>query len=143
MEYPNTFIFWTSLEGQTLVSAWARLGLSNAEIAARTGVRTATFLRWRQKSPVLNSAVIQGRDWANAAVEGALLRRALGYTITETSEEETSTGMKTKTSEKHIPGDLSAQMYWLKTRCPEIWAEKTTPRSGVVGEIIEAVKELG
>lgn len=143
MNYPNTFTFWCGAEGLALAACWARQGLSNAEIALRAGVRTATFLRWRQKSPALNAAVLQGRDWANAAVEGALLKRALGYTVTEVAEEDGPSGLKTKSGEKHIPGDLSAQMYWLKTRCPELWGEKSAaPRNGVVQEIIEAVKNL-
>jgi len=143
MSYPNTFLFWSAQEGLTLVSAWARQGLSQAELARRMGVRAATLAKWRLKSPALDAAVIHGRDWADAAVEQALLRRALGFTITEISSEETSTGTKVKSSEKYIPPDLSAQLAWLKARCPERWGEKSASSdSGVIHDIIEAVKQV-
>lgn len=143
MNYPNTFLFWSAEEGLALLSAWARQGLSNAELAQKAGVRARTLLKWRQKSPAVNEAVLRGRDWANAMVENALLRRCLGYCVTETTEEETSAGIKTKTCEKHIPPDLSAQMLWLKTRCPEIWGERAAAgQDGVLHEIIEAVKSV-
>lgn len=143
MTYPNTLTFWSSEEGLTLIGDWARQGLSNGEIASRAGITARTLAKWRRSSPALEAALLRGRDWANAAVEGALLRRALGYTVTETAEEETSTGLKTKTSEKHIPGDLSAQMVWLKTRRPEIWGERAAnPQSGMLREIVEAVKAV-
>jgi len=144
MTYPNTITFWTAEEGLALIGDWARQGLSNAQIAQRAGVTPRTLSRWRRQSPALEAALVRGRDWANAAVEGALLRRALGYTAVEVTEEETSTGLKTKTSEKHIPGDLSAQMYWLKTRRPDTWGERAAnQQNGLIGEIVEAVKQLG
>ena len=143
MIYPNTFLFWSSREGLTLVSAWARQGLSEGELARRMGVRANTLRRWRLKSPAFDAAVIRGRDWADATVEEAMLRRALGFTVTEKCEEESSTGLKVKSAEKYIPPDLSAQLAWLRIRRPEIWGEKgANADTGLVKDIIEAVKQV-
>jgi len=57
-------------------------------------------------------------------VEQALLRRALGLTITERRTEITDKGEKTVTTEKQVPPDITAQMFWLKNRCPDRWREK-------------------
>ena len=143
MIYPNTFLFWSSEEGLTLVSAWARQGATELELARRMGVRAATLAKWRLKSPALDAAVLRGQAWADAAVEQALLQRALGFTVTERSEEETASGLKTKSSEKYIPPDLSAQLAWLRARCPQRWGEKNSPGdSGLIKDIIEAVKQV-
>ena len=143
MNYPNTFLFWSAEEGLTLISAWARQGLSENELARRMGVRAATLARWRLKSPAMDAALLRGRAWADAAVEQSLLKKALGFTVTEVCEEESSAGIKTKTCEKYIPPDLSAQLAWLRLRCPERWGEKTTSATGgVIKEIIEAVKQV-
>lgn len=139
----NTLTFWTAEEGLTLAADYARQGLSTAEIARRMGVSPRTLAKWRGKSPALDAAIHHGREWASAAVEGALLRRALGYTAEELTVEDTPSGEKRKMSEKHIPGDLSAQLVWLKAHRSETWGEKAaSPRNGVVSEIIEAVKNI-
>ena len=57
-------------------------------------------------------------------VEQALLQRALGLTVTETRTEVTEKGEKTVRTEKELPPDLSAQVFWLKNRCPEKWRDK-------------------
>lgn len=143
MNYPKTITFFASREGQALLEDLARQGLSAAEIAAKIGVKPHTLAAWRCKSPALDAAILRGRDWADAAVEGALLRRALGYTVEETTTEESASGLKTKVSEKHIPGDLSAQLVWLKAKRPETWGEKAAaPRNGLLSEIVEAVKAV-
>ena len=54
----------------------------------------------------------------------ALLSRALGCTVTETRTEVSDKGEKTVTTVKEMPPDISAQMFWLKNRCPEKWRDK-------------------
>lgn len=143
MNTPNTFTFFASAEGLTLLEDLARQGLDAAGIAQRIGVAEKTLANWRYRCPAIEAAVLHGRDWATAAVEGALLKRALGYTVEETSTEETSAGIKTKVSEKHVPGDLSAQLTWLKVHRPGVWGEKAAaPRNGMIEDILEAVKAV-
>ena len=59
------------------------------------------------------------------AVEASLLRSAKGYDVEETVEEESErTGRKTRVRTHHVPGDVRAQIFWLKNRRPEAWQEK-------------------
>lgn len=143
MHYPNTIAFWSADEGRTIIEDMARQGLSCTEIAAKIGVKPHTLAGWRSKCPAIDAAILRGRDWCVAAVEQALLRRALGYTVEEITTEETGSSIKTKVSEKHIPGDLSAQLSWLRVHRADVWGEKSTGgKNGVVSEIVEAVKNL-
>ena len=57
-------------------------------------------------------------------VAQALLKRALGCTVTETRTEVTEKGEKTVTTVKQMPPDISAQVFWLKNRCPSEWRDK-------------------
>lgn len=65
-----------------------------------------------------------------SAVEQALLQRALGVTVTEVRREVTDKGEKTVTTEKQLPPDISAQLFWLKNRRPERWRDKPEAGSG-------------
>lgn len=81
-------------------------------------------------------------------VEEALLQRALGMTVTETRTENSDKGEKTVTVQKQLPPDISAQMFWLKNRCPELWRDKPPepepePEDGNLLEVLrEAAGEL-
>jgi len=58
------------------------------------------------------------------AVEDALLRRACGYDVEETVVEESERGEKRRTTTYHIPGDVRAQIFWLRNRMPKTWKDK-------------------
>lgn len=84
-------------------------------------------------------------DPLETQVEQALLRRALGYTVTETRTETTDKGSRTVTTEKELPPDISAQMFWLKNRFPQRWRDKVpepteTPDSNLLEVLREAVE---
>lgn len=59
------------------------------------------------------------------AIEEALFRRAHGYDVEETVREESEKyGAKTRVTRYHIPGDVRAQIFWLRNRRPEKWRDK-------------------
>lgn len=70
----------------------------------------------------------QGGGWDeqdDLAVEASLLRSAKGYDVEETVEEDSEkTGRRTRVKTHHVPGDVRAQIFWLKNRKPENWQEK-------------------
>lgn len=55
-------------------------------------------------------------------MENALFKRAVGYEYEEVREE-TKNGVIIKriVTTKHIPGDTTAQIFWLKNRKPDYW----------------------
>lgn len=81
-------------------------------------------------------------------VENALLKRALGYTYTEVKKEDTVNGIKNGTAkvtvtEKTMPPDVAAIIFWLKNRKPEVWREIITETQELLEDdgFLEALNE--
>lgn len=110
------------------VEGWARNGLSEEQIAKNLGVAYSTFRVYKQKYSALSAVLKKGREVVDFEVEGALIKRALGYSyVEETKElvEDEITGTAelkvVKTVTKQVAPDVTAQIFWLKNRKPEEW----------------------
>ena len=109
-----------------LVEGWARDGLTDEQIAKNLGIGIRTFYEYKEKYPQFSQSLKRGKEVVDTEVENALLKRALGYTYDEETYEELSDGTsKSKVVTKHIPGDTTAQIFWLKNRKPGVWRDKT------------------
>lgn len=109
-----------------LVEGWARDGLTDEQIAKNLGIGIRTFYEYKEKYPHFSQSLKRGKEVVDTEVENALLKRALGYTYDEETYEELSDGTsKSKVVTKHIPGDTTAQIFWLKNRKPGVWRDKT------------------
>lgn len=109
-----------------LVEGWARDGLTDEQIAKNLGIGIRTFYEYKEKYPQFSQFLKRGKEVVDTEVENALLKRALGYTYDEETYEELSDGTsKSKVVTKHIPGDTTAQIFWLKNRKPGVWRDKT------------------
>ena len=105
-----------------LLEGWARDGLTDEQIAHNMGISTRTLYRWKKKSCQICQALKKGKEVADREVENALFKRAVGYDYTETRTEEKNGVITKKTiTTKHIPGDTTAMIFWLKNRKPEVW----------------------
>ncbi|MBQ2662742.1 MAG: helix-turn-helix domain-containing protein [Clostridia bacterium] len=147
------FSDWLTDEGVTQIEAWARDGLTDEQIAENIGISRSTLSEWKKKYPAISAALKRGKAVVDIAVENALLKRALGgYRYDEiTREQKTNpdTGEKelvtTKIVTKETIPDVTAQIFWLKNRKPEVWRDKHDLQSEVNTEagiiILPAVKE--
>ncbi len=115
---------WLMPDGLTLLEGWARDGLTDEQIARNCRVSRQTLNEWRNTYPAISDAIKKGKEVVDIEVENALLKRALGYEYTETMVEESENGFKTRRTKKFIPPDVTAQIFWLKNRRPEVWREK-------------------
>lgn len=115
---------WLTPDGLTLLEGWARDGLTDAQIAKNCQISRQTLNEWRNTYHVISDALKKGKEVVDIEVENALLKRALGYEYTETMVEESEDGFKTRRTKKFIPPDVTAQIFWLKNRRPEVWREK-------------------
>ena len=50
--------------------------------------------------------------------------RAKGYEVTEVRDEVSEQGVKKVTTKKHVAGDTTAMIFWLKNRQPKQWRDK-------------------
>ena len=115
---------WLTPDGLTLLEGWARDGLTDEQIARNCRISRQTLNEWRNTYPAISDALKKGKEVVDIEVENALLKRALGYEYTETMVEESENGFKTRRTKKFIPPDVTAQIFWLKNRRPEVWREK-------------------
>ena len=120
---------WMTPDGLTMIQGFARDGMTDAQIAQKIGISTQTLYDWEKRFPEFLDALKKGKAPVDIEVENALLKRALGYDYEEviTEIEDLGEGRQKKHIRKitkHQPGEVSAQIFWLKNRRPGRWREK-------------------
>jgi transposase-like protein len=136
---------WLTSEGLLKLEAWARDGLTDEQLSKNIGIRTSTLYEWKKKYSEISEALKRGKEVVDVQVENALLKRALGYEFTETTKENvidydqktgevTGSHMEvTKQVTKEVQPDVTAQIFWLKNRKPDMWRDRKD--IGLSGEI--------
>lgn len=134
------------------IEAWARNGLTDEQIAHNIGIRRSTLYEWKKRFPVISDALKKGKEVVDIQVENALLKRALGYSYTEVTKErvvdyDPKTGEVlgshmeiTKEVTKEVQPDVTAQIFWLKNRKPDVWRDRKDV--GVSAQINNPMAEL-
>ena len=116
---------WLEKDKLILLEGWARDGLTDEQIAKNIGIATSTFYEWKKKSKEFSESLKKGKEVVDFEVENALLKKALGYTITLNKQKVTKDGdVVDITEEVHVPPDTTAQIFWLKNRKPNTWKDK-------------------
>ena len=101
----------------------------------------STLYEWKRRFPEISEALKKGKEVVDIEVENALLRRATGYDAVETIEEVSDkNGRSVKRVTRHVPGDVTAQIFWLKNRRPDKWKDKQDVQ--VSGELKEEQTKL-
>lgn len=122
---------WLEPEGLLLLEGWARDGLTDGQIAQNVGIGIRTLYEWKDKHPQISQALKKGKEVVDIQVENALLKRALGYDFQEERiETSAKDGTKVIQTIKHVPADVTAQIFWLKNRRPDKWRDKVPAEAG-------------
>ena len=110
------------------IEAWKRDGLTNEQIMKNLGIGRDSFYRYKDKYSEFSDALKKGKEVADIEVENALFKRAIGYKYKEVIKEvKEIDGKKTtyvKEVIKEMPGDVGAQIFWLKNRKSSKWKDK-------------------
>lgn len=93
------YLDWITPHGLTLITGWARNGLTSQEIAKNVGIHPSTLCVWQNQFPEIDKAIKNGKEFSDLAVENALFNKA-------------------------IRGDVGAICFYLKNRKPEKWRDK-------------------
>ncbi len=113
---------WLAEEKLVILEGWARDGLTDEQIAENIGISARTLYRWKLQYCQICQSLKKGKDAADREIENALFKRAKGYDFTETRVKKKDGVVVEETMvTKHIPGDTTAQIFWLKNRKPEYW----------------------
>lgn len=139
--------YWLTKDGLTLLTAWARDGLADEQIANNIGITPSTLYAWKGKFSEISEALKKGKEIVDIEVENALFKRAKGYSYVE-KRVEMKNGRITKivTVTKEVPPDVGAAAMWLKNRKPKVWRDRPeapageTPENNLLQAIVESTK---
>lgn len=139
------------------IEAWARDGLSDAEMAKNCRVHIASWLEYKKRYTEFSDVLARSKNYIdNVVVVNAYLKRITGYDVDEPMEEYTvvydDDGVPHEQlkrivhKKRHIPGDPRAAEFWLARRQGKDWpmnvavkAQEEDSESGVI--IIPAVED--
>jgi len=106
--------YWLTDDGLLLLSAWARDGLTDEEIADKCGIHRDTLYAWKKNYSDISDALKKGKEVVDIAVENALFKKAMS-------------------------GDTVAMIFWLKNRKPKRWRDKPLDDNG---DLMAAIRQL-
>lgn len=110
------------------IEAWKRDGLTDEQIFKNLGISKDTFYKYKDKYTDFSDALKKGKEVADIEVENALFKRAIGYKYKEVIKEVKEIDGKKSTYVKEVikemPGDVGAQIFWLKNRKSSKWKDK-------------------
>ena len=112
---------WLEPENLLLLEDWARMGLTDEQIAHNMGISRSTLSEYKVKYKDIADTLKKGKDVVDIQVENALLKSAL-------------------------EGSNTAQIFWLKNRRPDRWRDKrdvdvTTSQIDKLDDILAQIKE--
>lgn len=133
--------YWLTPEGLLKLEGWARDGLTDEQIAENAGINPATLYVWKKKYPEISETLKRGKEVVDRQVENALLKRALGYEYEEVKEKFEGNVMTERTvTKKEVVPDVTAQIFWLKNRKREAWADRQNIE--ISQPIDDSIKEM-
>jgi hypothetical protein len=106
-----------------------------------------TLCRWRKENPKINAFIENHLDGQIKIVEGALLKRAVGYKYDEVTKEAKKTREGTEQTKtikivtKEVSPDTVAAMFYLMNRDPKRWADKRAIVNNIIANINNAGRE--
>jgi len=100
----------------------ALMGLTDVQMAIVFDINERTLNRWKIRYPAFFQSIKQSKDLVDRTVENSLFKRALGMETTQKKIVEYADGTTRKTiAVKYIPPSLSAIIFWLTNRQPDLW----------------------
>lgn len=105
------------------------LGATDQRLADFFEVSLDTVQEWKRVHPEFVSALINGREVADAEIAASLYHRAKGYVHTEDDIRTVSVGggqseIVITPTLKHYPPDTAAASLWLRNRQSAKWRDK-------------------
>ena len=111
-----------------LIDGWLRTGITERDIARRLHIAHSTFQAYKRQFPDFSDRLKKGRELADIQIENALFRAAIGFEVeeirTEFSDSSRTKSKKVTKVTRKVPGDVIAQIFWLKNRCPDKWHDR-------------------
>lgn len=109
--------------------------MTDKEISQNIGISQETFYQWTKLYSEFSEAIKKGRQPVNLIVEKTFFEEKLkGRTVKEKTTEKTihrdadgnivSSSEHIRTTERYIPADTTAMLFYMKCRMPEKYNDK-------------------
>ena len=140
---------WLELENLTKIEAWARDGLTDEQISHNMGINPKTLYQWKKKYDQVGKALKRGKEVVDIQVENALYKKAIGGYVVEEQEIEEMTPngfilVKRIRNKRWIPGDTTAQIFWLKNRKSDVWMDRKAKEFDLnASEGVKIIDDIG
>jgi hypothetical protein len=102
----------------------AALGATDREVANFFDVDERTLNRWKHESEDFCQSLKLGKEASDSRVEQSLYRRATGYSFDSEKVFHFQGRITRADFIEHCPPDVTACIFWLKNRRPDLWREK-------------------
>jgi hypothetical protein len=124
----------------------AALGATDREVADFLEVDERTLNRWKQTNEAFCQSLKVGKSAPDDRVEQSLYRRAVGYSF-DSEKIFHAQGIVTRANcVEHVPPDVTACIFWLKNRRPDLWRDKqegegsSAPSNDVVDAVVQRLR---
>lgn len=110
-------------------------------LAAKLGIGLTTLRRCMDENPEMKVWMQESKEKADLAVEAALYKRAIGFDYDEKHTEvrvlPDGSGQQTvvRNVKKHVAGDVTAQIFWLKNRQKDRWSDRVSVDAKITEEL--------
>jgi len=99
-------------------------GATNDDLAEEFGVSITAIKRWQATYPEFRAALKVGKATADDQVERNLYQRAMGYSYDSEKVQVLASGTVVRVPiVVHVPPDVTAMIFWLKNRRPDLWRD--------------------
>lgn len=128
---------WLEPDGLLRIEGWARDGLTDRQIAHNIGITEQTLNVWKKQFPSIFESLKKSKEVVDREVENALFERAKGGThsfkkifkvrkeyFDDFGRKCYEEVLEERYEDVYIPGDTTAQIFWLKNRRPDAWRDK-------------------
>ena len=124
---------WLEPENLVLIEGWARDGLTDEQIAHNMGIRRETLYSWMKKYNHISNALKKGKEVADRYMENALYKAGMGWETDITKEKVVDGEVVELTEHVVYPPNVTAAIFWLKNRKPEMWRDRKEQSVDVSG----------
>ena len=145
---------WEQEEKLTLITGWAKEGLSDEQIANNMGVARSKLFDCRKSSELISNALKKGKEVTDYEVENAMYKSAIGYNVKVAKQFKLKTvsyidGNRHEKEELvegyeeiHVPANVTAQIFWTKNRKPDLWKDRVDVAEVQEYEVVEIENDI-
>lgn len=155
----NRLSDWIVEDKLKQIEEWARMGLTNTQIATNIGVARQTFQKWISESDDINDYLMRGREVVVTEVANALVESARGHKVVvkksykikevyydDRGKKHESEHIEYADEEQYFPPQPQSLQFFLKNKRPDEYKDRVEVRdnesSAKLDSILDKFKQM-